>query len=136
MSIERNSPKISFIALLTVVALSLSIAISYGRVAETSAGGSKSNFQEPQKIVGIYLKAVSEGELIVFDKVLDESILIPHSVEYVYELGSPDPRIKVFSKLKQMVPVSGQQGIKVQAVNSTLDGDGHIVETEAHIIVE
>jgi len=118
---------------LTLLMLFLSSTYSYGYVVEEQPGIIKPVFHEPQEVVEIYLKAVSRGELIVFDSKLSKAMLIPLNVEYVYELNSAIPRIKVYSKLKQPMSVPGQQGCNLRAVSSTLDDDGHIIETEAHI---
>jgi len=125
--------RIGLWSLLTLLALFLGGASSYGHIVEVQRDCIEPELHEPTKIVEIYLKAVNRGELKVFDNVLDESMLIPSRVEYIYELNSVDPIIRVYSKLKQPMPMPGQQGCKLRAVSSTLDGDGRIIETEAHV---
>lgn len=108
-------------------------APGYGYVEEKQPGRIKPGFHEPQAVVELYLKAVARGELVVFDKVLTGSLLVPVSVQYVYELDNAIPKIKVYSKLKQPMQVPGQLGCELRSVSAIIDAAGHIIETEAHI---
>lgn len=90
-------------------------------------------FDEPREVVKIYLKAVERGELIVFDQPLDPSMISPVRVEYVYELDVARPRVKVYSELRQPMPVPGQEDCRIHGVGAVLDTDGTIIETEAHV---
>ena len=134
MPIEGKQVKIGLCSLLVSVTIILGSASTYGYIVERQTGGIKPEFHEPQEVVELYLKAVGRGELVVFDRMLNKSMLVPVSVEYVYELNSLTPRIKVYSKLKQPIPVPGQKDCELRAVSATLDADGHIIATEAHII--
>jgi hypothetical protein len=106
---------------------------TFARVVELPLEPIKSQFHEPHEVVEIYLQAVGRGELVVFDRKLDRSMLTPVRVIYVYDLDSAIPRIKVYSKLKESMPVPGQKNIKFRGVSVILDADGRIIETEAHI---
>jgi len=125
--------KVSLCSLITFVTIILGSTSAYGYIVEQQPGGIKPEFHEPQEVVELYLKAVDRGELIVFGRTLNKSMLVPVSVEYVYELNNAIPKIKVYSKLKQSMPVPGQQGCKLRAFSATLDADGHIIQAEAHI---
>ena len=131
--IGRNEVRLGLWSFLTLIVISLGGPSVYGHIAEMQGGSVGTDSHEPKKIVEIYLEAVKRGELKIFDRVLDESMLIPSKVEYVYELDSTRKTIRVYSKLKQPMPLPGRQDCKVRAVSSTLDGDGHIVDTEAHV---
>ena len=90
-------------------------------------------FRAPYEVVDLFLDAVSRGELIVFDRRLNKSMVNPVRVEYVYELESAIPRVKIFSELKQPMPVPGQDGYKLRGVSVILDSEGRIIETHMHI---
>jgi hypothetical protein len=85
-----------------------------------------------ETVLKSYLDAVDRGELRTFGRRLERSELIPVRVEYIYQISSGTMEIKVYSDLKEPVPVPGQPGSKVLGVSSTMD-DGKIVETESHI---
>lgn len=125
--------KVGLWSLLALMAIYLGGPSAHGHITEIQGGSKERDVHEPKEIVEIYLKAVHRGELRVFDRVLDASMLIPSKVEYVYELDSLEPMLRVYSTLKQPMPVPGRQDCRVRAVSSTLDGDGHIVDTEAHV---
>lgn len=125
--------KVGLCSLITFVTIILGSTSAYGYIVERQPGGIKPEFHEPQEVVELYLRAVDRGELIVFGRTLNKSMLVPVSVEYVYELNNAIPKIKVYSKLKQSMPVPGQQGCKLRAASATLDADGHVIQTEAHI---
>ena len=131
--IEKQAFKIRAELLLAVVTLTLYSASAFGFVTDLLPGDVQTRFHEPHEVVDIYFKAIDKGELVAFDTTLTKDMLIPVSVEYVYLLNSTAPRIKVFSKLKQPLPVPGQQDCELRAVSSTLDSEGHIIETEVHI---
>lgn len=133
MAIERYKMKIRCYALL---ALGLYIAgnnYTFALVVEGSPGAIKPDFSGPHEVVNIYLKAVSRGELIVFDQKLDESMITPVRVEHVYDINSAISSVIVYSELKQPIPVPIQENCSVRGVSATLDSDGHIIEIKVHI---
>jgi hypothetical protein len=117
-----------------IVAISVACGTgTFAHVVEGPLDQIRPQFHSPHEVVEIFLRAVGRGELVVFDRKLNESMLIPVSVEYVYELTSATPRVKVYSKLKQPMPVPGQESCKLRGVSAILDAEGRIIETEAHI---
>lgn len=102
-------------------------------VVEGPPEQTRTQFREPLEIIEIYLRAVDRGELVVFERKFNKSMLVPVSVEYVYELESATSRVKVYSELKEPVPVPGQEDCKLRGVSAILDERGRILETEAHI---
>ena len=106
---------------------------TFAHISEQPHAPIKPEFSEHHEVIRTYFKAVSRGELIVLERKLEKSMLIPIRVEYVYELDSAIPRIKVYSKLKQPIPVPEQGTCKIKGVSSILDNNGRIIETEAHI---
>ena len=125
--------KASYFAVVAFVMISAGANYSPAHVLERPLGGIRAEFHEPHKVVEIYFQAVGRGELTVFDRTLNKSMLTPVSVEYVYRLDSAIPRVKVYAELKQPIPVPGQESCKLRGVSAILDADGRIVETEAHI---
>ena len=109
---------------------------TFAHISEQPHAPIKPEFSEPHEVIRTYFKAVSRGELIVLERKLEKSMLIPIRVEYVYELDSAIPRIKVYSKLKQPIPVPGQENCNIKGVSAILDINGSIIETEAHIWLE
>ena len=133
MPTERYKVRVSHFAMLAFVMVVAGSSGTFAHVVERPLGRIKSQFHEPHEVIEIYFQAVGRGELVVFDRKLNKSMLIPVSVEYVYELSSATPRVKVYSKLKQPMLVPGQENCKIRGVSAILDADGRIIETEAHI---
>lgn len=124
---------------LVIVALATIIASSnraLALVVEKPLGVVEQKFQRPHEVVDVFLDAVGRGELVVFDRTIERSMLVPVSVEYVYTLGNAVPQVKVYSELNKPMVVPGRENCKVRGVSAVLDDDGRIVETEAHIWAE
>lgn len=90
--------------------------------------------EAPDPIVDRYLEAVDRGELAIFGKTLDRSMIVPTRIEYVYDLFSRTTRIKVYSNLKEPLAVPGQSNCRILGVSAAMD-DGHITEVESHVWV-
>lgn len=88
---------------------------------------------EPHTVVELYLKAIDRGELVLFEQVLERAMLTPSHVEYVYDLNSPVPTVKVYSILAEPLPVPGHEAYEIRGITSTLNAQGAIVETRAHV---
>ena len=86
---------------------------------------------DPDSLVQHFLQAVDRGELRIFGHTLDRSMIDPVRVEYVYELASRATRIKVYSNLKQPLPVP-QSDCRILGVSAQLE-DGIITEIESHV---
>jgi hypothetical protein len=93
-------------------------------------------YTDPHEAVEVFSKAVSRGELVVFGHRIENSMLVPLRVEYVYELDSAVPTIKVYSRLKNPISVPGSDTCKVYSLGATLDANGTIVEIESHVRTE
>jgi hypothetical protein len=117
-------------ALLTLILCSTN---SFAKILEQPPGDETSKLADPHAVVEVFLKAVSRGELVVFDRRIEESMLIPVRVEYVYELDSAVPTIKVYSKLKDPMSVPGHDNCKVKGISVTLDANGGIIKIESHV---
>ena len=133
MAIERCQMKIRYYVLLALGLFIAGTNYTFAHVLEGSPGSIKPDFSGPHEVVNIYLKAVSRGELIVFDQKLDKSMITPIRVEHVYDINSATSSVIVYSELKQPIPVPIQENCSVRGVSATLDTDGHIIEVKAHI---
>ncbi|QKT04605.1 hypothetical protein HUS23_12705 [Ectothiorhodospiraceae bacterium 2226] len=87
----------------------------------------------PRAVVDVYLAAVDRGELRLFSHTLDRAMINPTRVEYAFELDAPTATVKVYSELRRPIAVPNQANCEIRAVSATLDPDGNIIETEAHI---
>jgi hypothetical protein len=90
--------------------------------------------EDPDHLVQHFLDAVDRGELIVFGRALNRSMIVPTRVEYVYDLATRKTLAKVFSNLKVPLPVP-ERDCKVVAV-SVIMAESRIVEIESHIWME
>jgi|LGOV01.1.fsa_nt_gb hypothetical protein len=128
--------KVRYFALLAFVIFIVGSNYTFALILESSPGSIKKKFHDPHEVIETYFKAVSRGELVVLDRKLDKSMLIPVRVEYVYELNSAIPIVKVYSELKQPMSVPTLECCMISGVSAILDADGHIIETEVHILQE
>lgn len=87
----------------------------------------------PHDTVAVFLAAVERGELLVLGRRVDRSMIEPERVEYVFDLRRSTASVRIYSRIKVPLPMLGQSDYQVRAVSSTLDDDGHIIESEAHI---
>ena len=117
-------------AVVVVVAYSI---FSFAAIYEQPTNIIKQEKHEPLKIIEIFYKAVDRGELIVFEQILDRTVLIPLRVEYVYELDGSKPIVKIYSEIKKPMPIAEHGGILLRGISAILDGDGHIIEIRAHV---
>lgn len=103
------------------------------RLLDTPADQSSPRFPPPAEVVALYKSAVTRGELVVFGKTLANSMIRPTRVEYVYDLVTDVPAVKVYAEL--LVPFSAPDPIdcKVYGVSALISTDGRIVDTEAHL---
>ncbi len=93
----------------------------------------RENLYSPHDVVEIYLQAIRRGELRLFNRPLDESMLTVLRVEYIYEIQCDKTSKKVYSELKHPMDIPNQDCCKVRGVSAILDEHGHIIETEIHI---
>ncbi len=92
-------------------------------------------FDDPDSLLQKYLDAVDRGELTVFGIPLARAMIVPVSVEYVYDLASRTMQIKVHAHLKTPLPVPGHSDCRIVAVSAMLE-DGSIGEIESHVWIQ
>ncbi|MGD8547300.1 MAG: hypothetical protein PVJ10_04955 [Thiohalophilus sp.] len=90
-------------------------------------------FDQPREVVKVFLEAVDRGELIVFEQVIDRSMIVPFQVEYIYQIDNSIPQISILSELKQPISIPEAEGCEVRAVSAILNDAGNIVETVVHV---
>ena len=89
--------------------------------------------REPQGVVRAFLTAVDRGELRVFGRKLDRTMIVPVRVEYTYAVDSRVPVIRVYSNLRQPISAPNHKDCEVRGVSAVLNDEGGIIETEAHV---
>lgn len=87
---------------------------------------------DPHQVIDVFLTAVDRGELTAFSEPLRRPLLDPRQVEYLYTLDSHLPTVRVYSILKESVPIPGERGLRATAVTGVLDRDGRIVDSIIH----
>ncbi|MDH5766530.1 MAG: hypothetical protein OEZ38_10990 [Gammaproteobacteria bacterium] len=122
----------SFVLILFMVDV-FSGDIVFAQTLKSPSNNPGYEFHEPGKVIDRYFKALDKESLTVLGHRLDKSMLVPVRVEYVYELNSTAPKIKVYSNIKQPVIVTGTTNCKLRGVSANLDNEGNIIETEAHV---
>lgn len=127
-------PRKSFIALVLSMAFltsgytPISPPLCPTRSASTHAA-------EPEAVVRSYLAAVDRGELLSFERRLGRADINPVSVQFNYLITSGTVETRVYSTLKQPLPVPGQPEYQVIGVCSAME-NGRIVETESHVLIK
>jgi hypothetical protein len=89
-----------------------------------------------QGMVDVFLTAVDRGELVVFGKVLDRTMLNPVEVRYIYTRDNPEPRIEVFSLLLAALKMPGLDDCRIEGIGASLDANGTIIESRVHVSPE
>lgn len=123
-------------AIIFIIASITMSSFTLAHMSEQLPDYRKHKIYEPDKVIELYFNAVDRGELIVFNQRFDKSMLTPIRVEYVYELKSAISKIKIYSDLKQSIPVPEQTNCKIRGISAILDAEGNIIETEAHVWTE
>lgn len=119
----------------TIAFVILVISTSYGvaLIIESPTDKKTYHFKKPLNIINIFYDAVDRNELTVFDQIVMREMIIPIHVEYIYELSSPIPNIRVYSKFKTPIIIPAQPNCKATAISATISTDGQIMSTTAHI---
>jgi len=115
------------------VALFLAALGCGGLQAAPSPAPLAPQFPGPHAVVALFLEAVDRGELQVFEQTLDRTMIVPRRVEYVYDLDTYRPAVKVYADLRRPVAIPGVSDCEVRAVLVTLDAGGAIVDVEVHV---
>jgi hypothetical protein len=89
-----------------------------------------------EEVFNIFLRAVDQGQMRLFDKTLTRDILDPIRVEYIYTPEDPYPRINVFSELLIPMPLPAMPDVFIMGVTGVMDVDGNIKESIAHCDIE
>jgi len=87
---------------------------------------------DARRVVRIFLEAVENGELIVFDMSIDKSYIKPERVEYIYTLTDQTPTVQVYSTLTKPISLPTMPDVQIKGVSAILNSEGEIIETIAH----
>jgi hypothetical protein len=127
--------RIAFIALVLPAAFLTSAYMPVSPPPCPAVAASSSNFAAPESVVRSYLAAVDRGELLSFERKLKRADIDPARVQYNYLIASGATETRVYSALKEPMPVPGQPEYQVIGVCSAMEG-GRIVETESHVLLK
>ena len=87
-----------------------------------------------QEILDVYESAVNDGQVIVFEQVLEANEIIPKRVEISFDLETNKREIRVHANLKQEINLPNVENVSFQQISSVLSENGQIIETIAHIL--
>ena len=85
------------------------------------------------QVVEIFLNAVDDGELVVFDNIITRDMLQPVEVKYIYTYDNETPTISVFSLLRKPLNIPGIDDCTASGIEVIMDIDGNIVDSSVHI---
>ena len=77
--------------------------------------------------------AVARGELVVFESRVRPGAVRAVRVEYVVDLDSRRPTVKVYAELIPLLDPPLMPNCKAFAISAFISADGHITETDVHI---
>lgn len=86
-----------------------------------------------KRVIKVFIKAVENGELILFELVMDKSKIKPEHVEYIYMLDDPIPTVKVYSTLTESISLPTVPEMQIEGVSAILDQQGRIIATIIHL---
>lgn len=83
-------------------------------------------------VIRIFLESVGKGELVLFDRVIEQTAIQPERVEYVYSLDEQMPIVKVYAVMKDLMYLPTAPEIRVKGISAIINSQGRIVEVVAH----
>lgn len=89
--------------------------------------------QDKYKIVRLFLKEVDRGKVILFGRRFDRSMLNPTRVEYVYDLNTDTPEIRVYSEVTKPMAIPGIDTCELRAVSAVMSPAGKIITIRVHL---
>ncbi|MEW6131933.1 MAG: hypothetical protein AB1591_02035 [Pseudomonadota bacterium] len=125
----------AFIALVLSIACLTSAYMPVSPPPCPAGAGSASDFAAPESVVRNYLAAVDRGELLSFERRLERADINVVRVQYNYLIASGATETRVYSTLKEPMPVPERPEYMVIGVCSAMV-DGSIVETESHVLLK
>jgi hypothetical protein len=85
------------------------------------------------EVVAMFDAAVARGELVVFERRLHPDKVRAVRVEYVVDLDSRFPTVKVYAELTPQLDPPHMPNCKAFAISAFISVDGHITGTDVHI---
>lgn len=98
-----------------------------------------SDFEYKEKIelrlvLGLFLKAVENGGLTLFDQIVTREMLVPVQIAHVYELESDKISINIFCQLKAPMKVPHHdKAFYVDGITAYISPEGEVYEITAHV---
>lgn len=89
--------------------------------------------QNKYKIVRLFLEEVDRGKVVVFGRRFDRSMLNPTRVEYVYDLNTDTPEIRVYSEMTKPMAIPGVDTCELRAVSAVMSPAGKIITIRVHL---
>ena len=83
-------------------------------------------------VIDYFYKAVDRRELQVFGIVVDKTMITPVRVEFIFQIGDVDPRIEIYSELRQPIPIPKVEQLCIHGITAVMDLNGNIVDSVAH----
>ncbi|MCG6885770.1 MAG: hypothetical protein LJE74_01015 [Proteobacteria bacterium] len=125
--------KLKYFALVFLIIVSGIVVARMIPPAEPAIGNMPQPVTKFQEMVQVFLTAVDRGELIVFGKVLDRTMISPVEVRYIYTKNNPEPSIEVYSLLLTTVELPGLDNCNIEGIGASLDVNGTIIESRVHV---
>jgi hypothetical protein len=111
------------------------LLLTFSSGANSSVGGKPGapEFLPADEIVAMFNAAVARGELVVFGRRVHPGTVRPVRVEYVVDLDSRSPTVKVYAELTPLLDPPRMPNCKAFAISAFISVDGRITETDVHI---
>lgn len=84
------------------------------------------------RVVRALLQSVEDGDLVLFDQLLERSTGKPDHVEYIYTTRDRLPTMAVYSALRTPIPFPMRPGVQIKGVSAVLHMNERIVDTVVH----
>jgi hypothetical protein len=108
------------------------LTFSSGANASVAANSAPA-FLPVDEVVAMFDAAVARGELVVFESRVHPGAVRAVRVEYVVDLDSRRPTVKVYAELVPLLVPPHMPNCKAFAISAFISVDGHIIETDVHI---
>ena len=126
--------KTRFIPLLLAIAF-LSSGYTPVKPIPCQSEAGRQDVVDVESVLNSYLAAVDRGELLTFGRRLSRADINPVRVQYNYLIVGGATETRVYSTLKEPMPVPDQPEYQVIGVCSAME-NGRIAETESHVLLK
>ncbi len=102
-------------------------------VPDTSTTVVPPEIQDKYKIVRLFLEEVDRGKVVLFGRRFDRSMLNPTRIEYVYDLNTDIPEIRIYSEVTKPIAIPDIDTCELRAVSAVMSPTGKIITIRAHV---